>query len=96
MGAQDAWQSTKISSGTTVLAAHGGATLKGIFVSSVSGTPSITVYDAASATGTPVVGKFAPAALGKYDFDGLGCGTGLTILVSASCVATVLWRPPYA
>lgn len=66
--------------------------LKGIFVSSASATPTITVYDSAAATTTKtLIGVFTPVSATNYFFpaDGLQFNNGLYIVISGTVAATV-------
>lgn len=61
----------------------------GIVVRAISGTPqTVTVYDATSATGTPIA-VFTVAALGNYNWDGdwvtVGAGKGARRPCTAGC-----------
>ena len=73
--------------------------LKGIFVSSVGITPTITIYDTFNATtsGTTLVGVFTPAAatsylLGMGGDGGMYFNKGLYIVLSGTVVATVVYE----
>jgi hypothetical protein len=46
----------------------GSGVLTGIFVSSASATPTITVYDNTTGTGNPIIPTFTPAAATYYEF----------------------------
>lgn len=66
--------------------------LKGIFVSSASSTPTITIYDSAAATTTKtLIGVFTPVSATSYFFpvDGLQFNNGLYIVISGTVAATV-------
>ncbi|CAB5194515.1 hypothetical protein UFOVP171_7 [uncultured Caudovirales phage] len=66
--------------------------LKGIFVSSASATPTITIYDSAAATTTKtLIGVFTPVSATNYFFpaDGLQFNNGLYIVISGTVAATV-------
>jgi hypothetical protein len=66
--------------------------LKGIFVSSASSTPTITIYDSAAATTTKtLIGVFTPVSATNYFFpvDGLQFNNGLYIVISGTVAATV-------
>ena len=66
--------------------------LKGIFVSSASSTPTITIYDSAAATTTKtLIGVFTPVSATNYFFpaDGLQFNDGLYIVISGTVAATV-------
>ena len=66
--------------------------LKGIFVSSASATPTITIYDSAAATTTKtLIGVFTPVSATNYFFpaDGLQFNDGLYIVISGTVAATV-------
>jgi hypothetical protein len=63
--------------------------LAGIFVSSVSGTPTITVYDDPSTgTGNPIVAQFTPVAGTWYDLP-YKFGQGLFVAIGATVQCTV-------
>jgi len=73
--------------------------LKGIFVSSATATPTITIYDTFDATtsGTTLVGVFTPAAatsylLGMGGDGGMYFNKGLYIVLSGTITATVVYE----
>ena len=69
--------------------------LKGIFVSSASATPTITVYDSAAATTTKtILGTFTPAAATSYilPLDGAYARDGLYVVISGTVTATIIWE----
>jgi ABC-type nitrate/sulfonate/bicarbonate transport system substrate-binding protein len=69
--------------------------LKGIFVSSASSTPTITVYDSASNTTTAtILGVFTPAAATSYvlPLDGAYAKNGLYVAIGGTVAATVIWE----
>ena len=69
--------------------------LKGIFVSSASSTPTITVYDSAAATTTKVIlGTFTPAAATSYvlPLDGAYAKDGLYVVIGGTVTATVIYE----
>jgi ABC-type nitrate/sulfonate/bicarbonate transport system substrate-binding protein len=69
--------------------------LKGIFVSSASSTPTITVYDSAAATTTKVIlGTFTPAAATSYvlPLDGAYAKDGLYVVIGGTVTATIIWE----
>lgn len=68
------------------------AKLKTIFVSSVSGSPTITIYDSSSkSTSDPVVlATFVPVAATVYNFfDGLYLSKGLYVVIGGTVSATI-------
>lgn len=69
--------------------------LKGIFVSSASSTPTITVYDSASTTTTKtILGVFTPAAATSYllPLDGAYAKDGIYVAIGGTVAATVIWE----
>lgn len=69
--------------------------LKGIFVSSASSTPTITVYDSAAATTTRVIlGTFTPAAATSYilPLDGAYAKDGIYVVIGGTVTATIIWE----
>jgi ABC-type nitrate/sulfonate/bicarbonate transport system substrate-binding protein len=69
--------------------------LKGIFVSSASSTPTITVYDSAAATTTKVIlGTFTPAAATSYilPLDGAYAKDGIYVVIGGTVTATVIYE----
>jgi hypothetical protein len=69
--------------------------LKGIFVSSASSTPTITVYDSAAATTTSVIlATFTPAAATSYllPLDGAYAKNGIYVVIGGTVSATVLYE----
>jgi hypothetical protein len=74
----------------------GAGKLKGIFVSSATSTPTITVYDTdAKGTTTTVVGVFTPTSSTNYpfnSFDGIYLNKGLYIVLGGTVTATVIYE----
>lgn len=74
----------------------GAGKLKGIFVSSATSTPTITVYDTdAKGTSTTVVGVFTPTSSTNYpfnSFDGIYLNKGLYIVLGGTVTATVIYE----
>ena len=73
----------------------GAGKLKGIFVSSASGTPTITVYDVQTGTATTMVGTFTPVGATYYpmgNFDGAYFNQGLNVVISGTVAATVIYE----
>jgi len=69
--------------------------LKGIFVSAASGTPTITVYDAAAATTTDtILGVFTPVAATSYilPLEGAYAKNGIYVVIGGTVSATVLYE----
>lgn len=65
--------------------------LLGIFVSAASATPTITVYDAATAvTTTKVIDTFTPVAATFYRLP-VGLGTGLYVVISGTVSCTIVF-----
>jgi hypothetical protein len=63
--------------------------LGGIFVSAASGTPTITIYDVATAATTgKIVDTFTPLAGTFYPLP-FSCGTGLYVVISGTVSCTV-------
>ena len=70
--------------------------LKGIFVSAASATPTITVFDSATALNTDptILGVFVPAAAGNYLFtnNGITASKGIYVVISGTVVATIIYE----
>ena len=70
--------------------------LKGIFVSAASATPTIAVFDSATALSTDptILGVFVPAAAGNYLFtnNGITASKGLYVVISGTVVATIIYE----
>jgi hypothetical protein len=69
--------------------------LKGIFVSSASSTPTITVYDSAGTTTTrTILGVFTPAGATSYllPLDGAYARDGIYVVIGGTVAATVIWE----
>lgn len=65
--------------------------LLGIFVSSASSTPTITVYDSATTTTTTkIVDTFTPAAGNYYQFP-VGTQNGIYVVLGGTVSATVVF-----
>lgn len=70
---------------TTVKTGQG--LLGGIFVSSISGTPTITISDGANT----IVSAFTPSAATPYPFP-VNFLSSLVITISGTCTATVFYN----
>lgn len=73
----------------------GAGKLKGIFVSSASATPTITIYDVQTGTTTTMVGVFTPVGATYYPFgayDGSYFNQGLNVVISGTVAATVVYE----
>lgn len=68
--------------------------IKGIFVSSVSGSPTITVYDNETATASnKVIDTFTPTAGANYNFyDGINTTNGIYVVIAATVSCTVYYE----
>ena len=69
--------------------------LNGIFVSSASSTPTITVYDssASSASDPVVLATFTPTANTMHNFfNGLDLNKGLYVVISGTVSATISYE----
>jgi hypothetical protein len=77
--------------GTFILATRGGASLVSVFCSS-SSSGTVTVYDAATGSGTPIVPVFTAAAATSYNLPA-ACGTGLTVVLGGTFTGTLFWLP---
>jgi hypothetical protein len=70
--------------------------LKGIFVSAASSTPTITVYDSATAAnGDPtILSVFTPTAATNYSFTerGVTASKGLYVVISGTVAATFIYE----
>ena len=69
--------------------------LKGIFVSTSTGTRTITVYDSAAATTSRIIlGTFTPAASTSYvlPLDGAYAKDGIYIEIVGTITATVIYE----
>lgn len=68
----------------------GQGALMGIFVASVSGTPTITVYDdVGTGTTKKLVDTFTPVAAAWYPMP-MGFGSGCNVVLGATVSATVV------
>jgi len=73
----------------------GAGKLRGIFVSSASSTPTITIYDVQTGTDTTMVGVFTPVGATFYPFgslDGAFFNQGLNVVISGTVAATVIYE----
>lgn len=73
----------------------GAGKLKGIFVSSASGTPTITIYDVQTGTATTMVGVFTPVGATYYpmgNYDGAYFNQGLNVVLGGTVAATVIYE----
>lgn len=63
----------------------------GVFCSSASGTPSVTIYDSATTTTTTkIVDTFTPVAGTWYPFPA-ACSNGLYVVIAATTSITVFY-----
>ncbi|HEX3861288.1 MAG TPA: hypothetical protein VHY35_06300 [Stellaceae bacterium] len=74
-------------------AAAGAGILQGIFVSSASSTPTITVYDNTAGSGTTLIGVFTPVAGTMYRFADPRFSTGCYIVISGTLACTIFTGP---
>ena len=73
----------------------GAGKLRGIFVSSASSTPTITIYDVQTGTSTTMVGVFTPVGATFYpfgSFDGAYFNQGLNVVLGGTVAATVIYE----
>ena len=73
----------------------GAGKLRGIFVSSASSTPTITIYDVQTGTATTMVGAFTPVGATFYpfgSFDGAYFNQGLNVVLGGTVAATVIYE----
>ena len=71
--------------------------LKGIFVSSVSGSPTVAFFDSFAETGAAqtIIASFVPVAATFYPFgqyDGIFANKGIRIEIGGTVVATVVYE----
>jgi hypothetical protein len=64
--------------------------LGGVFVSSVTGSPTVTIYDNTAASGTKIADAFVPTAAKAYPFPSR-FSTGLYVAISGTCSLTVFY-----
>jgi hypothetical protein len=74
---------------STIIKPSGGQLL-GIFVSSASATPQITIYDGTSASGTKIVELFVPVGATFYSIPATTTN-GIYVVIGGTVSATVLW-----
>ena len=73
----------------------GAGKLRGIFVSSASSTPTITIYDVQTGTATTMIGAFTPVGATFYPFgslDGAFFNQGLNVVLGGTVAATVVYE----
>ena len=75
---------------TSQLIKGGFGTLGGIFCSSASGGPTITIWDSLTGSGTKLVDSFTPVGATPYPFP-CGFSTGLYVTISGTASITVFW-----
>jgi hypothetical protein len=80
-------------SATTLLKNQPGK-LKGIFCSTVTSTPTITVYDAQTPdTAVKIIDTYTLAAATNMNFyDGINCENGLYVVISGTASVTVYFE----
>lgn len=68
--------------------------LKGIFCSSVTSTPTITVYDAQTPdTSVKIIDTYTLTAASNINFyDGINCENGLYVVISGTASVTVYFE----
>jgi len=68
--------------------------LKGIFCSTVTSTPTITVYDAQTPdTAVKIIDTYTLAAATNMNFyDGINCENGLYVVISGTASVTVYFE----
>lgn len=68
--------------------------LKGIFCSSVTSTPTITVYDAQTPdTSVKIIDSYTLTAASNINFyDGINCENGLYVVISGTASVTVYFE----
>lgn len=68
--------------------------LKGIFCSSVTSTPTITVYDAQTPdTSIKIIDSYTLTAASNINFyDGINCENGLYVVISGTASVTVYFE----
>lgn len=68
--------------------------LKGIFVSSVTSSPTVTVYDTqTSETTAKIIDTFTMTAATNINFyDGINCENGLYVVISGTASITVYYE----
>jgi len=68
--------------------------LKGIFCSTVSSTPTITVYDAQTPdTNVKIIDTYTLTAATNMNFyDGINCENGLYVVISGTASVTVYYE----
>ena len=85
----ETYKFSAISASSVVKSSAG--TLGGLFVSSTSGSPTITIYDNTSGTTTPIIAAFTPAAGTPYPFP-CNFSNGLNIVISGTTSITVFYQ----
>jgi len=80
-------------SATTLIKQQAGK-IKGIFVSAASSTPTITIYDAQTAsTSIKVIDTFTPVSATNYNFmDGITTEAGIYIVIAGTVSCTVYYE----
>jgi hypothetical protein len=68
--------------------------IKGIMVSSLTSSPTITIYDQETpGTAIKVIDTFVPMAATNYNFfDGINCTNGIYVVISGTISATVYFE----
>lgn len=77
-------------SSTGGLVKSGNGTLVGIFISSASAAPTVTVYDNTTGTTNPIVPTFTPAAATYYRLD-VGFQVGLNIALGGTITGVAIY-----
>jgi hypothetical protein len=82
---------TQLSS-TGGLAMGGAGALTGLFISSASATPTVTIYDNTAGSGTVLVPTFTPVAGTMYNFPDGGFNTGCYVVLSGTVTGVAFTR----
>ena len=83
--------------GATAVVKPAAGKLKGIFVSSVSGSPTVAFFDSFETTGAAqtIIASFVPVAATFYpfgQFDGVFANKGIRVEIGGTVVATVVYE----
>jgi hypothetical protein len=79
---------------TTKMVKNQPGKLKGIFVSSGTSSPTVTVYDAQTpGTDVTIIDTFVMTAATNYNFyDGINCENGLYVVIAGTASITVYFE----
>lgn len=84
----EAYSATNITASQIIKSGNG--ILGGIFCSTASASPTVTIYDNTAASGTKIIDTFTVASATPYPFPS-GFSNGCYVAISGTASITVFW-----